>query len=185
LGVIGGFGLSACNEVGHGSGPDDYGSLSQEELWSGEVRGVSQRSREITVRTDDGRTRTFTYDNRTQVIYRRAEYSIADLERGDQVVVRVQDRPGQPYADVIRVRWSVQSREGRDRLERLGGTVDVVNLRRGTFELRDRGRMITVSMPANPTWRDQDRFRRLRSGDRVQIEGYFDTRDRFELEAFL
>jgi hypothetical protein len=40
-------------------------------------------------------------------------------------------------------------------------------------------------MPANPTWRDQDRFRRLRSGDRVQIEGYFDTPDRFELEAFL
>ena len=72
-----------------------------------------------------------------------------------------------------------------DRLERLDARVEYVNTPRGTFEVRDRGRTITVSMPFNPGRFDQDRFRRLRPGDQVRIEGYFEGRDRFELETFL
>ena len=174
--------FSACQEVGHVYGPSDYGTVSQDDLWSGEVRDVSTRRREIEIRTDDGRTRTFRYDGRTRVVYRRNEYPVANLDRGDLIVVRVQDGYGPAYAEEIRVRRSGQNRAD---LERLDGRVEYINTPRGTFEMRDRDRRITVSMPNNSRRVDQERFRRLRSGDFVRIEGYFETRDRFELEAFL
>jgi len=174
--------LSACQDVGHVYGPSDYGSVSQDELWSGEVRDVGTRRREIEIRTDDGRTRTLRYDGRTRVVYRRNEYPVANLGRGDLIVVRVQDGYGPPYAEEIRVRRSAQNRA---ELERLDGRVEYVNGQRGTFEMRDRDRRITVSMPNNSRRVDQERFRRLRSGDFVRIEGYFEGRDRFELETFL
>ena len=184
--ALGGLTVSACHEVGHSDGPGDYSSVSQDELWSGEVREVNTRRREIDLRSDDGRTRTLTYDGSTRVVYRRSEYSVANLQRGDEVAVRVQDGPGRPYAELIRVRRSVQNRaDAGDRLERLDARVEYVNTQRGTFEVRDRGRTITVSMPSDPRRNDQDRFRRLRPGDQVRIEGYFEARDRFELEAFL
>src|SRR5262245_33266660 len=149
--TLSGLAVSACQEVGHSYGPGDYGSISQDELWSGEIREVNTRRREINLRIDDGRTRTLTYDGNTRVVYRRSDYSVANLQRGDAVAVRVQDGPGRPYAERVRVRRSAQNRaDAGDRLERLDGRVEYVNTPRGTFDVRDRGRTITVSMHLIP-----------------------------------
>jgi hypothetical protein len=62
--------------------------------------------------------------------------------------------------------------------------VEHVDARRGTFEVRDRGRMVVVSVAFNAPRSVTDRFNRLREGDVVRIEGRFSNQDRFDLENF-
>jgi hypothetical protein len=63
--------------------------------------------------------------------------------------------------------------------------VESVDARRGTFEVRDRGRFVVVSVPFNAPRSVMERFNRLRQGDVVRIEGRFSNQDRFDLENFL
>jgi hypothetical protein len=64
--------------------------------------------------------------------------------------------------------------------------VEVVDSRRGTFEMRDRSnRTVVVSLPYGAPRSVGERFNRLREGDYVRIEGRFLNQDRFELENFL
>jgi exosome complex RNA-binding protein Csl4 len=181
------FALTGCQELGRIDGPGDYGSVGDDIV--GEVMNVDTRSREIEIRADSGRTRTISYDNNTQVIYRQRKYSVTNLERGDYVAARVErDRDGRYYTDTVTVREAAQDRGtiGGGRLDRIEGRVEFVDSRRGTFEIRDsRNRLVVVSVPFNAPRAVTDRFNRLRSGDNVRIEGRSVSADRFDLESFL
>ena len=182
--------LAGCHELGHVDGLGDYGSGNDV---IGEVRYVDTRAREIEVRSESGRTVNVRYDNRTRVTYRQKDYSVSNLEAGDYVAMRAQqDRDGRLYTDLVAVRESAQDRSGSggrtgrpDRLDRFEGTVEYVDARRGTFEVRDRGRLVVVSVAFNAPRTVMERFNRLRQGDVVRIEGRFSNQDRFDLENFL
>lgn len=180
--------LTGCDELARVGDLGNYGSLGSDLV--GEVENVDTRAREIQIRTDSGRTSVVRYDDRTQVIYQQRNYSVANLEPGDYVAVRVQqDRNGQNYTDTITVREGVQDRgnkRGSGRLDRIEGRIEYVDERRGTFELRDsRNRLIVVAVPFNAPGSVMDRFNRLRTGDFVRIEGRAAGSDRFDLENFL
>ena len=181
---------AGCAELGQINIPGDYGNASADVV--GEVRNVDSRSRQIEIRTDAGRTWNVQYDNQTRVVYRQRDYAVSNLEPGDYVALRTQqDRDGRLYTDLVTVKESVQDRGGssRDRagrLDRLEGTVEYIDSRRGQFEVRDRGnRLIVVNLQYNAPRTVSDRFDRLREGDTVRIEGRFVNQDRFELENFL
>lgn len=180
--------LTGCHEPGHLDGPGDYGSLGQNDL-VGEVRRVDTRNRQIELRSESGRNVQVRYDNATRVVYRQREFAVSNLEPGDYVAMRAQeDRDGRLYADYITVREAAQDRgSGRAnwRRDRLEGRVGYINARRGSFEIRDRGRTILVTLPYNAPRIVSDRFNDLREGDFVRVEGRFLNDDRFELEAFL
>ena len=181
---------AGCAELGQINIPGDYGNASADVV--GEVRNVDTRTRQIEIRTDAGRTWNVQYDNQTRVVYRQRDYAVSNLEPGDYVALRTQqDRDGRLYTDLVTVRESVQDRGGssRDRagrLDRLEGTVEHIDSRRGQFEVRDRSnRLIVVNLQYNALRTVSDRFDRLREGDTVRIEGRFLNQDRFELENFL
>lgn len=167
----------------------------------GEVRNVDQQRQQITLQLQDGRTGSVMYDNRTQVVYQQRQYPVTALEPGDYVIVRVQQtQNGAAYTDYITVQQSVQDRNGGSvygndpgsgsgtygsQFQQLTGNVGQVDYNRGLFELRTNQGTLVVTMPYNPRVNEADRFRRLRSGDYVRVEGRYVSRDRFELERFL
>jgi hypothetical protein len=183
--------LTGCHELGHVGDLGDYGNASGDVV--GEVEYVDTRASEIEIRTDGGRTAVVRYDDRTQVVYRQKNYSVANLEPGDYIAARVQrDRDGRDFTDTITVRESVQersgsnSRRGAGQLDRAEGRVEYVDPRRGTFELRDsRNRLIVVSVAFNAPRSVIDQFNHLRTGDYVRIEGRAVNADKFDLENFL
>jgi hypothetical protein len=64
--------------------------------------------------------------------------------------------------------------------------VEQVDFQRNSFEMRDQFReRVLVSLRYNARRSDVDRFRKLRSGDYVRVEGRFLDRERFELDGFL
>lgn len=180
------FALAGC-EPGQLDRLGDYGSIGNEIV--GEVTNVDTRTRQIEIRADSGRTTMVRYDSNTQVIYRRQNYPVTNLERGDYVAVRIeQDRDGRYSTNTITVREAAQDRgtTGGSRLDRTEGRVESVDNRRGTFEIRDsRNRLIVVSVAFNAPRAIADRFDRLRNGDYVRIEGRSVRADRFDLENFL
>lgn len=190
LGLTTGAGCYEAGRISDGTtGDSSRGRLESEIV--GEIASVDPRRQEIEVRTDDRRVRAVRYDRRTRVVYRDREYEVSNLEPGDYVAVQTrQENYGAIYADLVRVRQSVQERGdvagSKARNERLDGTVGFVDSQRGFFELRDpSGKKIMVSLPYNPARSEVDRFRSLRAGDRVRVEGRFLNQERFELEAFL
>ena len=153
-----------------------------------ELERIDLRPPEIYLRTRDGRTRSVSYKNDTRVIVRGREVTVSDLRPGDLVAIRLQqDSRGNEYADLIRVR-DTQPREigGRDDDRRmLEGLVQRVDYSRGSFELRpSSGSTATVVLPHNPPAAAERRFRDLRDGDYVRVEGKFVGADRFELDSF-
>ncbi len=183
---------AGCHVAGHtGDTTGDVVGGGPESELAGEVRWVDARLQEIEVRTNDRRVRAARYDNRTRVVYRQREYPVTSLEPGDLVAMRIQqDVHDNSYTDLIRVRQTVQERGGitapGSRLRRLDGTVEMVDYKRGSFELQEQsGGRIIVSLPYNARRSDVDRFQQLRVGDYVTVEGRFLNRDRLELEAFL
>jgi len=185
--LLGVLAVAGCPELGQLGDLGDYGSSSTSVV--GEVRHVDTRAREIEVRTDRGRTSSIRYDNQTRVTYRQRDYAVSDLEPGDYIAVRTrEDRNGRLYTDQITVRESVQDRSGSgrfNRADRLEGTVEHIDTRRGLFELRGRqDRLVVVTLPYNAPRSVSDRFNRLREGDFVRVEGRFLNPERFELESF-
>lgn len=178
----------------------------------GEVRRVDTRNRVIEVRGRDGRAVTAYYDGRTRVEYRGRRYGVSALERGDEVSMRVsRDRGRYLYADHIYVTESARDRGGwgrddrsrgrdddwdrrrddrRDRdawrdSGRLNGTVTAVDFRSWRFEVRgDRGERVLVTVPREANRSTEDRFRRLRRGDRVDLSVRPLSNDRAELRRF-
>jgi hypothetical protein len=168
--------------------------LDQDEIFAEIVR-VNTSSREIHLRPDDSRNRVVGYSADTRVLYHGREYPIAQLESGDKVSMQLkQDSRGNSYTDLIRVQESIrdrdQSRGGIIRpgtgIQTVDGRVEQVDFQRSSFEIRGQSReLVLVSLPDNARRSDVDRFRALRSGDYVRVEGRFLDRERFELENFL
>jgi hypothetical protein len=181
--------LAGCAELSQLGSLGDYGNWGGSDL-VGEVRAIDTRARQIDLTTDTGRRFLVRYDNNTRVTYRQRDYAVANLEPGDYVALRAeQDRDGRYFTDLITVRESVQERGGSGnlgRLDRLEGRVEYVDSRRGTFEIRDRNnRLVVVSLPYDAPRVISERFKRLRQGDYVRLEGRFVNRERFEVENFV
>jgi hypothetical protein len=159
------------------------------------VERVNTGSREINLRPNDGGTRVVGYSNDTRVMDRGREYPIGQLEAGDIVAMQLrQDSRGNSYTDLIRVQESRQDRNQRrgdiaspgPAIQTLDGRVEQLDFQRSSFEIRGQSRdRVIVSVPDNAPRSDVDRFRALRSGDYVRVEGRFLDRERFELENFL
>jgi hypothetical protein len=167
-------------------GPDEFVA---------EVERLDTSSREIHLRPNDSRTRVVGYSAAARAVYRGREYPVTQLETGDIVAMQLkQDSRGNPYTDLIRVQESVRDRnQSRGETARPGtgvqtvdGRVEQVDLQRSSFEMRGQSReRVFVSLPSNARRSDVDRFRTLRAGDYVRVEGRFLDRERFELETFL
>jgi hypothetical protein len=165
------------------------------EEFVAEVERINTGSREISLRPNDGRTRVVGYSTDARVLYRGREYPVTQLEAGDIVAMQLrQDSRGNSYTDLIRVQENIrdrdQSRGGITRpgtgIQTVDGRVEQVDFQRSSFEIRDPSReRVLVSLPDNARRSDVDRFRTLRSGDYVRVEGRFLDRERFELEGFL
>lgn len=180
------------------SGNARGGVVEDTILHPGEIQATIDRidrgRREIHVLDANGRQHILPYDaNRTSVQYHRWDYSVDNLEAGDRIAFRALPRDVS-YLDTIRVLEPVQARARPPhdrpaippRADVVEGTVERVDPRLGTFELRPRaGRIIVVSVPYNARPSDVDSFRALRRGDEVRVEGEFVNPESFQLLAFL
>ena len=201
-----GLTLALALTVNAGCGGSNFALLGRDSLPVGAtetapdelvatVERVNTGSSEINLRPNDGRTRVVGYSTDTRVLYRGREYPVSQLEAGDIVAMHLrQDSRGKSYTDLIRVQESIrdrdQSRGDTSRLaagmQTVDGRVEQVDFQRNSFEMRDQSRApVVVSLPDNARRSDIDRFRALRSGDYVRVEGRFLDRERFELGGFL
>jgi len=143
---------------------------------SGEVVSVDTRNQQIQVRTTDNRTGYINYDSNTRVVYQNQQYPVTSLESGDLVTMTIQNvNNSQVYTSEIVVTQSAQDRTGTTidptGLQRLEGTVGVIDRNRGTFDLRSGGTTISVALSYSATSAVRDRYNRIRSGDYVRVEG--------------
>ena len=184
---------SGCASMGVGL-EDILGEIGGVDGLSGDVRGevdwVDTRRQEIEVSSSFRQRTRLAYDSRTQVIYRGERYSVNSLETGDRVSIQVeQGRRGERYARQIRVeQTSRDQRDGRSdqvRSGRFDGQVGWVDSDRGRFELRTSRGTYTVSLPYSADRSTVDRFRRLRSGNNVRIQGELLGNNRIELDRFI
>lgn len=164
-----------------------------------EVQGVDTRQQVIAVRTEQGQQGNVLFDQNTQVVYQNQQYPVTALERGDVVVMQLQQtQQGAPYASRIDVRQSVQERTGQaggtyggvnnpggGQLQQMYGRVGQVDYERGMFQLQTQQGTFVVQMPYNPGPATNDYFRRLRSGDTVRLEGTLIGNGRVELYRFI
>jgi hypothetical protein len=168
--------------------------LDQDELFA-EIDRVDTSSRKIHLRPDDSRNRVVGFSADARVLYHGREYPIAQLESGDKVSMQLkQDSRGNSYTDLVRVHESIRKRnpdlgaaaQPATAMQILDGRVEHVDFQQRSFELSDQSRQsLFVSLPDNARRSDLDRFRALRAGDYVRVEGRFMSNDRFELESFL
>ncbi len=109
--------LAACgssNPLGSifGGSPTNYPTTNQSDLY-GTVNSVDTSSHRIDLAVNDNngtRNKSVYYDSRTQVTYQNQQGSPSQLERGDQVSVRlVNNGNGQLMADTITVTQSMSS----------------------------------------------------------------------------
>jgi hypothetical protein len=159
------------------------------------VERLDTSSSEIHLRGTDSRSRVVGYTADARVVFRGREYPVTQLEAGDVVAMQLkQDSRGNSYTDLIRIQENIRDRN-LDRgditspgtgIQTVDGRVEQLDLKRRSFEIRDPSReRVIVSLPDNARRSDVDRFRALREGDYVKVEGRFLDRERFELETFL
>ena len=156
---------------------------------SGIVRGVDTRSQQIVLQTSDGQQVALAYDNQTSVVYQNQNYSVTNLERGDQVTARVQSTSnGGYYTDLVQVDQSVSGSGGgavgSSNVQAFQGTVRQIDTRNGAFSMDVSNGTIIVTLPYNASRSDVDRFNRLRAGDYVRLYGVFVNNSRVELRQF-
>jgi hypothetical protein len=98
------------------------------------------------------------------------------------------------YVSRVLVQQSVQERTGQattapagtvGAVQQMSGRVGQINGQAGMFELQTAGGTITVSLPANASGAAVDRFRRLRTGESVTIQGSYVSAAMVELYRFL
>ena len=167
--------------------------LDQDELFA-EIDRVDSSSRQIHLRLEDSRNRVVGYSADARAIYHGREYPIDQLESGDKVSLQLKrDSRGNSYTDFVRVHENIMDRNldlatarPATTTQTVDGVVEHVDFPRSSFELSDQSRQsFFVSLPDHARRSDLDRFRALRTGDYVSVEGRFTSRDRFELESFL
>lgn len=177
--------VTACAPLAAG----DWGDILLGGLGNsvtGEVRSIDTRRSSISVREDRGSTRSYRYDSRTRVHDGQREYRVSSLQRGDRVRVQFeQDRHGTAWANRIEVRDSRRTTTGSRRVQRVTGTVQRVDTRRGYFTVdRNRGSDVIVYVPRRLSRDDERRFERLRRGNRVSAEIREVRRGQYELVRF-
>lgn len=186
---LGGLGEILGTVLGGGAGQQGQG---QGQLLV-EVQQVDTRQQAIHVRTQEGRTGAVRYDQNTQVIYRNQQYPVTALERGDVAQIEVQQlQNNEIYVSRVLVQQSVRERTGQGTnvpgsvggVQQVSGRVGQINGQAGMFELQTPGGTITVSLPANATAATVNRFRSLRTGESVTIEGSYVSASMVELYRF-
>lgn len=109
--------LSAC--AGLGSIGDILGSIGgtgqqqqqQQGQMQAEVQQIDTNGQRIYIRTQNGQSGYVRFDSQTQVIYRQQRHPVTALERGDIVVMQVQQiSQNELYASRIDVTQSVRDR---------------------------------------------------------------------------
>jgi hypothetical protein len=182
LGNLGGLG-DILGAVGGGGGQQQQGQLTAE------VQQVNSSQQSIQIRTQDGQSGAVRYDQNTVVVYQQQQYPVTALEPGDVANFQLQQSGNNMYASRIDVVQSVQERSGQSgsgQLYQLAGRVGSMDQNRGIFELQTQtSGVIVVSLPYNPSRDVSDRFRRLRAGDSIGVEGRMVAQGRLELTRFL
>ena len=158
----------------------------------GEVERVDLSERRIYLRPNESDRRVVALSTDAQVLYRGREYPVTRSKPGDVVAMQIKRDPrGESYADLIRIQENPASQSRGDvpssapRIETLAGRVESVDRRDNSFELDQSGRPVSVLLSEYVRDSDKHRFRTLRAGDNVRIEGKFTARDRFEMLSFL
>jgi hypothetical protein len=158
-----------------------------------EIQSVDQNNQAIQVRTEDGQSGAVRYDQNTQVVYQQQQYPVTALERGDIVVMQIeQTQSGEPYVTRVDVEQSVQDRGGQSgtgqtgtgQIQVMEGQVGEVDYNQGAFQLRTQSSTVVVTLPYNPSSQTRDRFNRLRQGEYVTVEGAWLGQNRVELYRF-
>ncbi len=169
------------------------GGQAQSGQVAGTIAGVNTQSQQIGLTTTDGQTVGLLFDGNTKVVYQNQLYPVTALERGDEVVMRVQTtQDGGYYTDSVFVTRSVTSggssggsAGGSANVQALQGTVRQIDRTNGLFALETgNGVMLTVSMPYNVSTADANKFRNLRTGEHVRIYGVYLNNSRVELRQF-
>lgn len=154
----------------------------------GTIQSVDTRNQLVFLRQSDGTTVSMNYDSRTEVVYQNQKYPVTALESGDQVTARVQNNGNNNfYVDLIQVTRSASTSnsDGSSGVYTLEGTVRSIDSTNGRFTLNTQnGGIITVTMPYNPRSTDLTRFRNLRTGDWVRLQGSYVNETRVELVQF-
>ena len=157
-----------------------------------EVQGVDTRQQAIQVRTEQGETGAVLFDQNTVVIYQEQQYPVTALERGDVVVMQLQQvDQNRLYTPRVDVQQSVQERTGQaasgstGQRYQLSGQVGQIDHQRGSFELRTQQGIYTVFIPQNAGAATNDYFHRLRTGATVSVEGTRTGADGINLYRFL
>jgi hypothetical protein len=168
------------------------GHSPQQVEVTAEVQALDMRRQLIQVATTDGRAGGVTYDLSTVVVREQQPYPITGLQPGDVVNLQLQ-QAAQNVLYASRIEVVQLAREdtapadtvAAAQLQELTGEVGEIDPERGTFQLltADRG-TFTVSLPFNPPTRTVERFRQLRSGDTVRVEGQPLSGSRMELTRF-
>lgn len=162
----------------------------------GEVLAVDTRQQVIQLRTQNGQTGNVFFDHNTRVVYQQREYNVTALERGDVIALQVQqDQRGNAYTNYIQVQQSVQDRGGTSQggtynggsagVQRFAGTVGNIDTQRGSFELRTQNGTALVALPYGVSQQDAQRFRSLRSGQNVTVEGRYVAQGRIDFQRFI
>jgi outer membrane biogenesis lipoprotein LolB len=108
--------LSACSGLGSlGDILGSIGGTGQQQQQQGqmqvEVQQIDTNGQRIYMRTQNGQSGYVRFDSQTQVIYRQQQYPVTALERGDIVVMQVQQiSQNELYASRIDVTQSVRDR---------------------------------------------------------------------------
>ena len=182
--------VSACSSTG-GLGNILGGVLGQQGQGqvSGTIRSVDTRYQQVQLQQSNGQNVTLGYDNQTQVVYQNQNYSVNNLEYGDQVTARVSTtNNNQYYTDLIQVDRSVSSNTGTGtgaNVQAFEGTARNIDRTNGTFQITGSNYgTFVVSLPYNPRQTDVNRFQSLRSGDYVRLYGVLLNNNRVELRQF-
>jgi exosome complex RNA-binding protein Csl4 len=164
------------------------GGTGQGNQVSGTVLGVDTRNQQIVLQASNGQQVNLSFDNQTRVVYQNQNYSVTNLERGDQVTARVQQaQNGGYYTDLVQVDQSASTSGGGGpgNVQSIQGTVQQVDLQNGLFTLNTtQYGTIVVGLPYNVSRSDLSRFQNLRRGDNVRLYGVFLNNQRVELRQF-
>lgn len=164
--------LGALGDILGGAGMP--GSGGQQGQISAEIRQVNTQQQTIQVATPEGQTGNVYYDQNTVVVYRQQQYPVTALERGDLVMLQVQETAqGSLYTNRIDVQTSVRERTGQTgagAVQQFSGRVSQIDHNRGLFVLQLQSGTVTVSVPYNAPQATIDYFHRLRVGDNVRLE---------------
>jgi exosome complex RNA-binding protein Csl4 len=187
LSACGGNTLGALGDVLGGVLGGQAGQAGQGGQVSAEIQSVSAQQQVVHVRTQDGQTGGVRFDQNTVVIYQQQQYPVTALERGDLVVMHLQDVQGSLYTPRIDVQQSVQDRggSGAGNVVQLNGRIAQIDQNAGGLVVQTQNGNVTAYLPFNAPQATVDYFRRLRVGDNVRAEVTQSATGRVEIYRFL